>query len=93
MKKPLIIILFGFVVLLLVLLFLNLFNTTQKPVQLAVKETFKDCGSNIDKEGATHTLNIQCFAEAFKTCTPAKIYEEQFPPDNVPSIKIGRAHV
>jgi hypothetical protein len=86
-KKPLIIALFGFAVLVLVLLFVNLFTTTQKPEQLSVKETLKDCGSNIDKEGATHTLNIQCFADAFKTCTPAKIYEEQFPPNNVPSIK------
>lgn len=32
-------------------------------------------------------MDIKCFAEAFKACTPAKIYEEQFPPDNVPSIK------
>lgn len=86
-KKPLIIALFGFILIVLVLLFLNLFNTTQKTVQLAVKEAIKDCGSNIDKEGATHTLNIQCFAEAFKSCTPAKIYEEQFPPDNAPSIR------
>jgi len=77
----------GFAVLVLILLFVNLFNTTQKPVQLAVKETFKDCGSNIDKEGAAHTLNKECFTEAFKTCTPAKIYEELFPPDNAPSIK------
>jgi hypothetical protein len=55
--------------------------------KLSLNENIKDCGSNIDKEGATHTLDIKCFAEAFKTCTPAKIYEEQFPPDNVPSIK------
>ena len=87
MKKSLIIVFFGFTVLVLIYLFLNLFNTPQKTTQLAVKETIKDCGSNIDKERATHTLNIQCFAEAFKTCTSAKIYEEQFPPDNVPSIK------
>ena len=87
MKKPLIIILFGFGFLVLAFLLVNILNTPQKPTQLAVKETFKDCGSNIDKDGATHTLNIQCFAEAFKTCTPAKIYEEQFPPDNVPSVK------
>jgi hypothetical protein len=86
-KKPLIIALSSFAVIVLVLLFLNLFTTTQKPVQLSLKETLKDCGSNIDKEGATHTLDIKCFAEAFKTCTAAKIYEEQFPPDNVPSIK------
>ena len=78
---------FGFAILVLILLFLNLFNTTQKPVQLAVKETLKDCGNNIDKEGVTHTLDIKCFAEAFKTCTPAKMYEEVFPPDNAPSIK------
>src|ERR1035437_4344195 len=87
MKKPLIIVLFGFGFLVLAFLLVNILNTPQKPTQLAVKETFKDCGSNIDKDGATHTLNIQCFAEAFKTCTPAKIYEEQFPPDNVPSVK------
>jgi hypothetical protein len=87
MKKPLIIILFGFGFLVLAFLLVNLLNAPQKSTQLAVKETFKDCGSNIDKEGATHTLDIKCFAEAFKTCTPAKIYEEQFPPDNVPSIK------
>ncbi len=87
MKKPLIIIFSCLTVLTLILLFINLFNTTQKPIELTARETFKDCGSNIDKEGATHTLDIKCFAEAFKTCTPAKIYEEQFPPDNVPSIK------
>ena len=87
MKKPLIIIFLGFIFIVLAILLLNFFNTPQKPTQLAVKETLRDCGSNIDKEGATHTLDIKCFAEAFKTCTPAKIYEEQFPPDNVPSIK------
>jgi hypothetical protein len=86
-KKSLIIVLSVFVLLIIALILINLLNTPQKTTQLAIKETFKDCGSNIDKEGATHTLNIQCFAEAFKTCTPAKIYEEQFPPDNVPSIK------
>jgi uncharacterized secreted protein with C-terminal beta-propeller domain len=87
MKKPLIIVFLGFIFLILAVLLINILNTQQKTTQLAVKETLKDCGSNIDKEGATHTLNIQCFVEAFKTCTPAKIYEEQFPPDNVPSIK------
>ena len=87
MKKPLIIVFLGLIFLILAVLLINILNTPQKPTQLAVKETLKDCGSNIDKEGATHTLDIKCFAEAFKTCTPAKIYEEQFPPDNVPSIK------
>jgi hypothetical protein len=87
MKKPLIIALFGFGFLVLTFLLVNILNTPQKPTQLAVKETLKNCGSNIDKEGATHTLDIKCFVEAFRTCTPAKIYEEQFPPDNVPSIK------
>lgn len=86
-KKPLIIVFFGFIFLALAVLLINIFNTPQKTTQLAVKETLKDCGRNIDKEGATHTLDIKCFAEAFKTCTPAKIYEEQFPPDNAPSVK------
>lgn len=87
MKKPLIIVFFGFIFLALAIFLINILNIPQKSTQLSVKETLKDCGSNIDKEGATHTLDIKCFAEAFKTCTPAKIYEEQFPPDNVPSIK------
>jgi len=87
MRKTLIIISVGLALLFLVFLFVKPLNTEQIPVKSEVKETFRDCGSNIDKEGATHTLNIECFAEAFKTCTPAKIYEEQFPPDNVPSIK------
>lgn len=87
MRKPLIIAILGFIFLVLVILFLNFINTPQKFTQISVKETLKDCGSNIDKEGAAHTLDIKCFAEAFKTCNPAKIYEEQFPPDNVPSIK------
>jgi hypothetical protein len=86
-KKPLIITFLGFAFLLLVVLLINILNAPQKTTQLAVKETVKDCGSNIDKEGATHTLDIKCFAEAFRTCTPAKIYEESFPPNNVPSIK------
>lgn len=87
MKKSLIIAILGFIFLALAVLLITTLNTPQKSTQLAVKETLKDCGSNIDKEGATHTLNKDCFIEAFKTCTPAKIYEEQFPPDNVPSIK------
>jgi hypothetical protein len=87
MRKPLVIISVGLVFLILAFLFVKPFNTAQIPIKSEVKETIKDCGSNIDKEGATHTLNIECFAEAFKTCTPAKIYEEQFPPNNVPSIK------
>lgn len=73
--------------LILAVILINILNAPQQTTQLAVKEANKDCGSNIDKEGATHTLSIQCFADAFKTCTPAKIYEETFPPDNVPSIK------
>ena len=87
-KKPLVILFLGFIFLALAVLLINILNTPPEETQLAVKETLKDCGSNIDKEGgATHTLDIKCFAEAFKTCTPAKIYEESFPPDNVPSIK------
>lgn len=87
MKKHSIIVFLGFIFLVLAILLLNILNTPQKTTQLAVKETIKDCGSEIDKEGAAHTLNKECFIEAFKTCTSARIYEESFPPDNVPSIK------
>lgn len=88
MKNPLIIIFLGLIFLALAVLLINIFNSPQKTTRLVVKETLKDCGSNIDKEGElTHTLDIKCFAEAFKICTPAKIYEELFPPDNAPSIK------
>jgi len=87
MRKPLVIISVGLVFLILAFLFVKPFSTEQISIKSEVKETLKDCGSNIDKEGATHTLDIECFVEAFKTCTPAKIYEEQFPPNNVPSIK------
>lgn len=56
-------------------------------LQVTSENKIKDCESEIDKAGATHTLDRDCFAEAFKTCTPAKINQESFPPDNVPSIK------
>ncbi len=87
MKKILIIVLFCFVILVLILLFLNLFNTTQKPIKLSQEENIKDCGTEIDKAGAEHTINRDCFVNAFKACTPAKVYQESFPPDNVPSVK------
>ncbi len=87
MKKLLLITLFGFAILVLILLFLNLFNTTQKPIKLSLKENIKDCGTEIDKAGAEHSINRECFIGAFKACTPAKIYQESFPPDNVPSVK------
>lgn len=86
-RKPLVIAILGTIFIVFAALLLNFFNTPQTTTQLAVKETLKDCGTEIDKEGATHTLNKDCFLEAFKTCTPAKMYQESFPPDNVPSIK------
>ena len=63
MKKPLIIALFGFGFLVLTFLLVNILNAPQKTTQLAVKETLKDCGSNIDKEGATPdevTVGLAC---------------------------------
>lgn len=87
MRRYWIIVLGGFILLVLVVVLLNLLKTPQESTELSVKEAVKDCGSEIDKPGATHALNRDCFAKAFKTCTPAKINQESFPPDNAPSIK------
>jgi len=50
------------------------------------EETFsykiKDCGSSVSKKaGNSDNMDRNCFLEAYKTCTPAKIYQEVVDPD------------
>ncbi len=43
----------------------------------------KDCGSSISKKADnSDNMDRNCFLEAYKTCTPAKIYQEVVDPDD-----------
>lgn len=57
-------------------------NSKNIQQNLTLEDNIKDCGTEIDKEGATHTLNKDCFIESFNNCSVAKIYKELYPPNN-----------
>lgn len=43
----------------------------------------KDCGSYVSKKGDnSDNMDRNCFLEAYKTCTPAKLYQEVVDPDD-----------
>ncbi len=56
---------------------------TPQPQKETSSYKIKDCGSYVSKKGDnSDNMDRNCFLEAYKTCTPAKIYQEVVDPDD-----------
>jgi len=53
------------------------------PQEVSSSYKIKDCGGSISKKAENSDgMDRNCFLEAYKTCTPAKIYQEIVDPDD-----------
>ncbi|HVZ12432.1 MAG TPA: hypothetical protein VG965_05360 [Patescibacteria group bacterium] len=57
-------------------------SETPQPQEETSAYKIKDCGSSVSKKGGnSDNMDRNCFLEAYKTCTPAKLYQEVIDPD------------
>lgn len=58
-------------------------SETPQPQEETSVNKIKDCGSSISKKADnSDNMDRNCFLEAYKTCAPAKLYQEIVDPDN-----------
>lgn len=86
MKKPYV---YAIAILLLVFSFATLkyLSPTQEEIipteRAGTLSEIKACGSSLSQKGGnTDNIDRNCFLEAYKTCTPAKLYQEVIAPNN-----------